>query len=46
MAEIRRSVQAAMVPKQCWYRVEISLVTIEYRVPPSLRAHFQTVRRG
>ena len=46
MAEIRRSVRAAMVPKQCRHRVEISLATIEYRVPQSLRVHFQTVRRG
>ena len=46
MAEIRRSVRAAIVSKQCWYQVEISLVTIEYSVPQSLRTHLQTVRRG
>ena len=46
MTEIRRSVRAEMVPKQCRYRVEISLARIEFRVPQSLLAHLQTVRRG
>ena len=46
MTEIQRSVRAAMVPKQCRRRVEISLAAIEFRVPQSLRAHLQTVRQG